>query len=126
MKKAVSLLVALALFATTAFAAPVSVASLPEPAQTVTSSASTDIEALFADVAAVPLTDEEAAVVEGEGVFGLLVAAVVNYYVLPKIQASIYSSQVANYGHDRALTNSIGFTAIAGSAIMAIGAILPF
>jgi hypothetical protein len=126
MKKAVSLLVALALFASTAFAVPLSVAaSLPESAaaQTVTSSVSADIDDLFADVNAVPLTDIEAQTIKGEGTFGLLVAAVVNYYVLPKIQASIYSSQVANYGHDRTLTNSIGFTAIAGSAIMAIGAI---
>jgi hypothetical protein len=43
----------LTFFATTTFAAPVSVAaSLTEPAQTVASSA--DLDALFADVQAVP------------------------------------------------------------------------
>ena len=72
MKKVVSLLVALALFATTAFAAPVSVAaSLPEPVQTVASSA--DLDALFADVNAVALTEEEAQAVEGEGIFGAII-----------------------------------------------------
>jgi hypothetical protein len=80
MKKAVSLLVALALFATTAFAAPVSVAaSLPEPAQTVVSGEQTAPEAfsaidetgdlfadaLFADVGGTPLTTTEAGQVDG-------------------------------------------------------------
>jgi hypothetical protein len=80
MKKIISLMVALALFASTAFAAPISVAaSFVEPvtAQTVSPSASADIDALFADVDAVPLTDSEAQAVEGESWVG----AVVGYLI---------------------------------------------
>ena len=76
MKKITALLVALAVFATTAFAAPISVAaSLPEPVQTVASSVDTDLNALFADVNAVALTNEEAAAVEGDGIIPILIQA---------------------------------------------------
>ena len=75
MKKITALLVALALSASTAFAAPISIAaSLPEPAQTVASSA--DLDALFADVNAAALTEEEATAVEGEGLFGNIFACI--------------------------------------------------
>ena len=77
MKKITALLVALAVFATTAFAAPMSVAaSLPEPVQTVASSA--DLDALFADINAVALTNEEAAAVEGEAIPPHIWATIIN------------------------------------------------
>ena len=83
MKKIVSLLVVLALFASTAFAAPVSVAaSLPEPTQTVTPSA--DLDALFADVNAVPLTDIEAQAVEGDGPVGAVIGAIAGVVIVVK------------------------------------------
>jgi hypothetical protein len=84
MKKIIALTVALALFASTAFAAPISVAaSLVEPvtAQTVSPSASADLDALFSDVTAVPLTDSEAQAVEGEGFFGALIGAVIGVVI---------------------------------------------
>ena len=82
MKKITALLVALAVFATTAFAAPISVAaSLPEPVQTVASSVDTDLNALFADVNAVALTNEEAAAVEGEGPIAAAAGAIVGTVV---------------------------------------------
>jgi hypothetical protein len=84
MKKIVSLLVAMALFATTAFAAPLSVAASfvePTQAQTIVSSEQTRIapeafsaidetgdlfaDALFADVGATQLTLAEADQVDG-------------------------------------------------------------
>jgi outer membrane murein-binding lipoprotein Lpp len=75
MKKIIALTVALTFFATTTFAAPVSAAaSLPEPAQTVSADLNADLDALFADVNAAALTDEEAQAVEGEGLFGALLA----------------------------------------------------
>jgi hypothetical protein len=82
MKKIISLMVALALFASTAFAAPISVAaSFVEPisAQTVSASGSTDIDDLFGDVAAVPLTDSEAQAVEGVGIGSAIAAGFAGY-----------------------------------------------
>jgi hypothetical protein len=80
MKKITALLVALALFATTAFAAPISVvASLPESAQTMVSS--TDLDDLFADVSAVALTDIEAQTVEGDGPIAAVAGAIVGAVV---------------------------------------------
>ena len=81
-KKIVAVLVVLAIFSTSVFAAPVSVAaSIPEPAQTVVSSEQTQeapeafsaidetgdlfADALFADVGGTPLTTTEADQVEG-------------------------------------------------------------
>jgi hypothetical protein len=89
MKKIVALLMVLALFSTTVFAAPLSVAaSLGEPAQakTVASSAVDEFDTLFADVQAVALTDLEASEVEGDGffgtIFGCLAAAVTTAIVV--------------------------------------------
>jgi LytS/YehU family sensor histidine kinase len=126
MKKAVSLLVALALFATTAFAAPLSVAaSFPEPAQTVTSSASTDIEALFADVAAVPLTDEEAQSVEGEGVVGAIIGGVVGGVIVGFVGGlvgGIIQQNAINNRPEAVKVAVVGGTILGGGAGVFIGA----
>jgi hypothetical protein len=94
MKKIISLLVILALFASTAFAVPLSVAaSFPEPTQTVVSSEQTQAvseafsaidetgnlfaDALFADVGGTPLTTSEAQLVDGGIPIPLIIVAVV-------------------------------------------------
>ncbi|MDR1325525.1 MAG: hypothetical protein LBK00_05765 [Treponema sp.] len=98
MKKITALLVALSLFATTAFAAPLSVAaSLSTPAQTVTSGAGADLDALFTDVAAVPLTNAEAQAVEGEGI-GLAIAGFAAGYVLGVAQWGVVTAVTALTG----------------------------
>jgi outer membrane lipoprotein SlyB len=121
MKKTISLMVALALFASTAFAAPISVAaSLDEPvtAQTVVSSeqaqtapelfsATDESDTLFVNVRAVALTEAEASGIEGDGLFGAIFGAIVGGAV-----------GAATGGSTGAATG-----AIAGGII---GALLPF
>jgi hypothetical protein len=104
MKKITALLVALSLFATTAFAAPLSVAaSLSTPAQTGVSSEQTRIapeafsaidetgdlfaDALFADVGGIPLTTAEADQVDGGCIIPPLPMIIVAVVVLLAAQA---------------------------------------
>jgi hypothetical protein len=84
MKKVVALLMVLAVFSATVFAAPVSIAgSLDASSREVLSaglSVKTDnpdgFDDLFADVRATPLTDIEASETEGEGFWGGLLGGV--------------------------------------------------
>jgi hypothetical protein len=126
MKKIVSLLVALALCATTAFAAPLSVAaSFVEPvtAQTVSAGANAD---LFADVAAVPLTDSEAQAVEGEGVFGAI------FTVLTVASSSTGGGFIADAlytkitGTDSKTGVDYAFSVVGGAMLGGVIAILAF
>jgi hypothetical protein len=92
-KKIVAVLVILALFSTSVFAAPLSVtASFSEPVQTVVSSEQTQeapeafsaidetgdlfADTLFADVGGIPLTTTEAGQVEGGGIVPLIILCV--------------------------------------------------
>jgi hypothetical protein len=101
MKKIVALLMALALFSTTVFAAPLSVAAslgAPTQAKTVATSLADkanasqtdslssneviittddDFDMLFSDVNAVALTSDEASNVEGTGFFTFLIVAAI-------------------------------------------------
>ncbi|MDR3335776.1 MAG: hypothetical protein LBT16_01100, partial [Treponema sp.] len=79
-KKAVAVLVVLAVFSTTLFAAPLSVKTLPDMssfnAKVKPAGPLAGDGALFAGVSGSPLTGEEAAKVEGEGLLGAIFAAV--------------------------------------------------
>jgi hypothetical protein len=91
MKKIITLLVILAIFATSAFAVPVSGVDSLNAIQTDTAemsgnqtetapelfSAVDELDALFADVQAVALTDTEASEIEGAGPVGAFFGAIV-------------------------------------------------
>jgi hypothetical protein len=89
MKKVISVLVIMAVFSTTLFAAPLSIAgSLDKPSQDESRSelsarvdSLNEFDDLFAGVNAVPLTTEEAQAVEGEGLFGAIFGAAVGAFI---------------------------------------------
>jgi uncharacterized membrane protein len=104
-KKITALLVALALFASTAFAAPLSVAAefgYPAPVQTGASSEQVPeafsaidetgdffADALFAGVGGIPLTAAEADQVEGDGAAAVIAAVVVVVIIANTVMKAI-------------------------------------
>jgi hypothetical protein len=85
MKKVIAVLMIMAVFSTSVFAAPLSVAgSMYNSSKEVSrfdlsskTDALNDFDDLFADVQASALTAEEAKAVEGEGLFGWICSAIV-------------------------------------------------
>jgi outer membrane lipoprotein SlyB len=80
MKKVIALMVIMAIFSTTAFAAPLSVAGSQDAlsGEISLSSQSFETEAvLFADIQSAALTSEEAQAVEGEGWLNALISGVI-------------------------------------------------
>jgi outer membrane lipoprotein SlyB len=82
MRKSITLLVVLAIFATSAFAASVSGTEVSgDQTGTALFSAVDESDSLFANVGAVALTEAEASEIEGEGLFGALWGAIVGAVV---------------------------------------------
>jgi hypothetical protein len=85
MKKVIAVMVIMAVFSTTVFAAPLSVAGSLDKTSlegfrselSIKTDSHNDFDDLFADVQAVALTTEEAQNVEGEGIFGIIGAAII-------------------------------------------------
>ena len=130
MKKVIALLVVMAVFSTTVFAAPLSsvAGSVDMPSrETSRIELSANTDDLFADVRAVALTTEEAQAVEGEGWGGYFVSCVLNYFIVPKVYSFVYTTQVANNTNQaRANINAIGMSVIVGSVITGIGIACPW
>jgi hypothetical protein len=82
MKKVVALMVIMAVFSTTAFAAPLSVAGSSDTLSEEISLSSQSEADLFADVDSVALTSEEAQAVEGEGWISGMLAAIATVVIL--------------------------------------------
>jgi hypothetical protein len=96
-----------------------------------TEQTSNGFDDLFADVAAVPLTDEEADQVEGQGPVGAVIAGVVLSVWNPGLAAekAVYNYQSqpkSGFSESRATMNSKAVNAVVTAAIIVAGNLLPF
>ncbi|MDR0556634.1 MAG: hypothetical protein LBG43_02000 [Treponema sp.] len=97
MKKVIALIVIMAIFSTTAFAAPLSVAGSSDALSAETSLSSQSDVDLFADVHVAALTPEQAQAVEGAGPFGAILGGIVGLVTTVITTVNYVNNNAINY-----------------------------